>query len=181
MTSLKENILDDLKWFWIYSFKILFSDVFTLYVVTWIINISSDYFLSKRYLKSNTQDTLVKREIGTVSEPTTISLLFPRHHFRKGVLVSDIQQQRFYLKLISLKGLIVRALMSFQLNGYFRFDMLSQCHVPYIAKKVNSYSLVVRHQPLQFSKSEIFIKVFSFILKSIKTFLIQNYFYSNDK
>ena len=59
-----------------------------------------------------------------------------------------------------------------------RFDMLSQSLVPSITKKVNSYSLVLGQQPFIALQIQIFIKVFQCILKSIKTFLIQNYFYS---
>ena len=46
---------------------------------------------------------------------------------------------------------IVGALTSFLFNGFFlkkTFDMLSQFLLPYLTKKVNSYSLVLGEQPL---------------------------------
>ena len=57
--------------------------------------------------------------------------------------------------------------------------MLSQCLVPSITKKVISYLLVLGQQSL--IALQIFIKLFQYILKSLKTFLIQSYLYSITK
>ena len=54
------------------------------------------------------------------------------------------------------------------------FDKLSQCLLPSITKKRDV-------QPLIALQIQIFIKVFQYILKSIETFLIQNYVYNNTK
>ena len=58
--------------------------------------------------------------------------------------------------------------------------MLSQYLVPYITKKVNPRCLWDNNH-LQPFKYKIFLKGFQCILKSVKTFLFQNYFYSNAK
>ena len=54
--------------------------------------------------------------------------------------------------------------------------MLSQCLVPSITRNVISFSLVLGQQTYK-----TFIKVFQYILKSIETVLIQNYFFNNTK
>ena len=59
--------------------------------------------------------------------------------------------------------------------------MLSQCLVPSITKKSFLTRWFWDNNHLQPFKCKIFIKVFQSILKSMKTFLIQNYFYSNAK
>ena len=68
----------------------------------------------------------------------------------------------------------------FQFKSFLKksFNMLSQCLVPSITKKFNSYSLVLALIPFKY---KILIKVFIklCILKPIKTFLIQNYYYRN--
>ena len=68
--------------------------------------------------------------------------------------------------------LLVRTLTSFQFSivSKRRFGTLSQCLKPSITKRVISYSLV-----------QIFNKVFQYILKSLGTILIRNYFSSNAK
>ena len=55
--------------------------------------------------------------------------------------------------------------------------MLSQCLVPSIIKKVISYKSVLGQQPL----ITLQIQNFQYILKSLETFLIRNYYYSNVK
>ena len=70
-----------------------------------------------------------------------------------------------------------------------RFDMLSRCILPSIIKKVIFYSLVLGQQTLIVLQIQNYYKkhlkstwkVFQCSLKPIKTFLIQNYFYSNAK
>ena len=57
--------------------------------------------------------------------------------------------------------------------------MLSQCQVPSLTKSVISYLLVLGQQPLIALQIKIFIKVFQYILKSLQTVLIRNYFDSN--
>ena len=53
------------------------------------------------------------------------------------------------VKQLKSTSLLVWALMSFNFNAFLkRFDMLRQCLVPSITKKVNSYSLVLGQQPL---------------------------------
>ena len=55
--------------------------------------------------------------------------------------------------------------------------MLSQCLVPSVTKKeILTRSLWDSNQ-LQPFKYNIFIKVYQYILKSLETFLISNYFY----
>ena len=54
--------------------------------------------------------------------------------------------------------------------------MLNHRLIPSIAKKVSSYSLALEREPLIALKLKykIFIKVFQYILKSLKTLLIRN-------
>ena len=62
-----------------------------------------------------------------------------------------------YIKLERpFKNQTVGVLTSFHFNVFLknRFDMLSQCLVPYVAKKVNSYSMVLA------LKYKVLIKVF---------------------
>ena len=72
-----------------------------------------------------------------------------------------------------------RLLMSF--NVFLKkFDILSQCLIPSITKKKSFLTCWFwEHNHLQPFKYKIFIKLFQGILKSIKTFLIQNDFCSN--
>ena len=59
--------------------------------------------------------------------------------------------------------------------------MLSLCLVPSINKKVISYLLLLEQQPFTALQIQTFHESISIFLKSIETFLIQNYFHSNFK
>ena len=79
--------------------------------------------------------------------------------------------------------LLVRVLTSFGFNVFFqkKFDIFGQYLVPSRTKNVSFYSLVLGQHPLIAFQHKVFIKVFQCIWKSLETFLIRNYFYSNAK
>ena len=77
--------------------------------------------------------------------------------------------------------IIVGTLMFFHFNVFKNFNMLSQCLVPSITKKLFLTRWFWDSNHLQPFKYKIFITVFQCILKLKKNFLIQNYFYSNVK
>ena len=76
--------------------------------------------------------------------------------------IESIRNRAYILTMIYIKlerpfkNQTVGVLTSFHFNVFLknRFDMLSQCLVPYVAKKVNSYSMVLA------LKYKVLIKVF---------------------
>ena len=85
-------------------------------------------------------------------------------------------------RLFENEKLIVRALTSFHFDVLLKsFDILSQCLVLSITRKVISL-LVGSGITTTYSISNTkFLLKYSSILKPIETFLIRNYFYSNAK